>query len=78
MTKSMNIGDAAGQSGMNARLIRHYESIRITPKPSRTDAGYRLYTKKYPSAGTTIIRVSKRNPSTGLGHIPGAKESGTT
>ncbi len=45
MTKTMNIGDAADQSGMNARLIRHYESIGIIPKPSRTDAGYRVYSE---------------------------------
>ncbi len=45
MTKSMNIGEAAHQSGMNARLIRHYESIGIIPKPLRTDTGYRQYSE---------------------------------
>jgi MerR family gold-responsive transcriptional activator of gol and ges genes len=45
MIKTMSIGEAAEKSGLNARLIRHYESIGITPKPSRTDAGYRLYSE---------------------------------
>lgn len=40
----MNIGQAAEASGINAKLIRHYESIGIVPKVRRTDAGYRVYT----------------------------------
>ena len=45
MTKSMNIGEAAQQSGLNARTIRHYESIGIIPKPVRGDTGYRQYSE---------------------------------
>lgn len=41
----MNIGDAAKTSGLNAKLIRHYESIGIIPKASRSDSGYRIYSE---------------------------------
>jgi MerR family gold-responsive transcriptional activator of gol and ges genes len=41
----MTIGELAKSSGVNAKLIRHYESIGLVPKPSRTESGYRNYSK---------------------------------
>ena len=42
----MNIGDAAKASGVNAKMIRHYESVGLFPQAVRTEAGYRQYTDK--------------------------------
>lgn len=41
----MNIGQAAEAAGVNAKLIRHYESIGIIAKPVRSSGGYRQYSK---------------------------------
>lgn len=39
----MNIGEASKLSGVNAKLIRHYEEIGIIPKAARSESGYRTY-----------------------------------
>jgi MerR family gold-responsive transcriptional activator of gol and ges genes len=41
----MNIGEAAKISGVNAKLIRHYEEIGIIPRAARSESGYRTYTE---------------------------------
>lgn len=38
------IGDVAERTGLSAPTIRHYESIGLLPRPSRSAAGYRHYT----------------------------------
>lgn len=39
----MNIGQAAKQTGLSAKMIRYYESIDLLPAAGRTDSGYRQY-----------------------------------
>ncbi|MAK91206.1 MAG: Cu(I)-responsive transcriptional regulator [Oleibacter sp.] len=39
----MNIGEAAKQAGVTAKMIRHYEATGLLPEAARTDSGYRQY-----------------------------------
>ncbi|MEG0880209.1 MAG: Cu(I)-responsive transcriptional regulator [Janthinobacterium sp.] len=41
----MNIGQAASETGVSAKMIRYYESIALLKPSARSDAGYRIYTQ---------------------------------
>lgn len=40
----MNIGQAAGSSGVSAKMIRYYEKTGLIDPAGRTASGYRVYT----------------------------------
>ena len=42
----MNIGEAARQTGISAKMIRYYEETGLIKPVHRSDSGYRQYTEK--------------------------------
>ena len=52
MNGSLRIGEVANRTGLDVRLIRHYEKIGLIPPPRRSQAeytsvGYRLFTEEH-------------------------------
>ena len=52
----VNIGSAAEQCGVSAKMIRYYESLGMLGKVRRTDSGYRQYSQ----AEVHVLRFIKR------------------
>lgn len=63
--KAMNISQAAKVSGVSAKMIRHYESINVIPKPSRSASGYR----EYREADVNILSFVKRARDMGFSMV---------
>lgn len=40
------IGEASAESGVSAKMIRHYEAMGLIPAAARTESNYRLYSNE--------------------------------
>jgi len=62
MSGALKIGELASAAGVSTDAVRYYERLDILPRPSRTQAGYRLYSEE----DVERLRFIKQAQSLGL------------
>ena len=54
---ALRIGEVASQAGVSTATIRYYERAGLMPKPARSEAGYRVYSKRAVEELTFVRRA---------------------
>ena len=62
MSSELRIGELASAAGVSADTVRYYERRKLIPRPSRTAAGYRVYSDQ----DVERVQFIKRAQSLGL------------